>query len=436
VWHSITWNVHRVVGDTSCSGNPCLYYDQLIVDGTSYGPFTPQETTTSGDSPAFGIQFQIDQGATAGTSIEYLDQVNFTAGGSLVTNPTSLNIVSTTSPDNLPNPGAITLDIHCSWNENLGNDYYPVECGNTTVAINQAESPAHFANNGCDQHGYLQSPPNCLTTNLFTGPLVNELIIYPTAPIGGPTCTSAPCSTLPLLRLGNGYISAVSNDFSAANLIESIAPAGGYVLYSADHMGTLGSTSISVTSFTGTSGTLTFQAVNAFTAGNTITFGGFAGSNTGLNGQTVTVLSTGLSGSQFEATVSGVGYSSGRGQIVDPPPYILGGLTWQGGATAGSHAYNGGDVITPLDSNAPNCTYHALAAGNSSGSTEPTWVSGGLCITSNITDNTVTWVYDGMQNMRGDVFMVKTGITNVVIPPNNFLLLGSIYANRLFDGGY
>jgi hypothetical protein len=93
-------------------------------------------------------------------------------------------------------------------------------------------------------------------------------------------------------------------------------------------------------------------------------------------------------------------------------------------------------VITPLDSNAPNCTYHALAAGNSSGSTEPTWVSGGLCITSNITDNTVTWVYDGMQNMRGDVFMVKTGITNVVIPPNNFLLLGSIYANGLFDGGY
>ena len=352
------------------------------------------------------------------------------SGGSLVSSPSSINIVSTTSPDNLPNPGAIILDIHCSWNDNLGIDYYPVECGNTTVAIDMAQTPPHFANNGCDQHGYLQSPPNCLTTNPFTGPLVNELIIYPTAPLGGPVCTSAPCSVLPLLRLGNGYISAVSNDFSAANLIESISPNGAYVLYTTDHMCTLGATSVSITGFTGSSGTLTFTAVNAFSAGNSFALGGFSGANAGLNGQTVTVLSAGLSGTQFEATVTGSGYTGGNGKAINAPPYICGGPLWQS-----TNNYNAGDVMTPLTANTPNCTYHAQAAGTS-GSTQPTWVSSNLCITTPITDGTVTWIYDGMQNMRGDVFMVKTGIANVVIPPNNFLLLGSTYANRLFDGGY
>src|ERR1700677_2956458 len=352
------------------------------------------------------------------------------SGGSLVSSPSSINIVSTTSPDNLPNPGAIILDIHCSWNDNLGIDYYPVECGNTTVAIDMAQTPPHFANNGCDQHGYLQSPPNCLTTNPFTGPLVNELIIYPTAPLGGPVCTSAPCSVLPLLRLGNGYISAVSNDFSAANLIESISPNGAYVLYTTDHMCTLGATSVSITGFTGSSGTLTFTAVNAFSAGNSFALGGFSGANAGLNGQTVTVLSAGLSGTQFEATVTGSGYTGGNGKAINAPPYICGGPLWQS-----TNNYNAGDVMTPLTANTPNCTYHARAAGTS-GSTQPTWVSSNLCITTPITDGTVTCIYDGMQNMRGDVFMVKTGIATVVIPPNNFLLLGSTYANRLFDGGY
>lgn len=151
-------------------------------------------------------------------------------------------------------------------------------------------------------------------------------------------CSTSPCSTLPYLRLGNTYISAVSWDFSAANAIQSISPTGTFVLYTSDHLCTLG------------------------------------------NGANAT-------------------------------PWVCGGLNWQA-----SHSYNTTDVITPQTGNTPNCTYHEAGAGTSSG-TEPTWLSGGDCITSNITDNTVTWVYDGAQGtgapgsngMRSDVFYLETG---------------------------
>jgi parallel beta-helix repeat protein len=73
------------------------------------------------------------------------------------------------------------------------------------------------------------------------------------------------------------------------------------------------SSAVAVAGFTGTSGTLTFTALNNAVAGETIALAGFTSPNTGLNGQTVTVLSAGLTGLAFEATVTGSGYSSGAG---------------------------------------------------------------------------------------------------------------------------
>ena len=72
---------------------------------------------------------------------------------------------------------------------------------------------------------------------------------------------------------------------------------------------------ITISSFTGTSGTLTFtnSGTNLLTAGETVALSGFTGGNTGLNGQSVTVLSASLSTTVFEATVTGSGYSSGTG---------------------------------------------------------------------------------------------------------------------------
>ena len=87
-----------------------------------------------------------------------------------------------------------------------------------------------------------------------------------------------------------------------------------------------GECATAVNSFTGTSGTLTFAtatqgaACTAFTflSGNWVLLSGFGGSNTGLNGQTVQVLSGGLSSTSFEAVVSGSGYSSGSGTVSGP----------------------------------------------------------------------------------------------------------------------
>jgi hypothetical protein len=66
-----------------------------------------------------------------------------------------------------------------------------------------------------------------------------------------------------------------------------------------------------VTSFSGSSGTLTFQATNTLTSGAQCYLSGFTSPNGSLNGQIVTVSPTGLTSSQFEAPVVGSGYSSG-----------------------------------------------------------------------------------------------------------------------------
>jgi hypothetical protein len=88
---------------------------------------------------------------------------------------------------------------------------------------------------------------------------------------------------------------------------------GGFTLNSHTKLAGNCAAAVAITGFTGTSGTLTFSASNSFSAGNTIALHGFTSPNTGLNGQTVTILSTGLTGSVFEATVTGSGYSSGIG---------------------------------------------------------------------------------------------------------------------------
>jgi hypothetical protein len=71
--------------------------------------------------------------------------------------------------------------------------------------------------------------------------------------------------------------------------------------------------STTITSFSGASGTLTFQANNVFSGTPFVLLSGFTGGNTGLNGQLVQISATGLSSTQFEAAVTGSGYSSGAG---------------------------------------------------------------------------------------------------------------------------
>jgi hypothetical protein len=113
VWHLIEWQVHRVSGDTGCGGDPCMYYDQLTVDGVNYGPFTSEPATTSSDPDAFGIQFQIDARYNSTTAVEYLDEVNFTVSTSPSTNYT-LSVTAATGGTVADNLSRISCPSTCS----------------------------------------------------------------------------------------------------------------------------------------------------------------------------------------------------------------------------------------------------------------------------------------------------------------------------------
>lgn len=71
-----------------------------------------------------------------------------------------------------------------------------------------------------------------------------------------------------------------------------------------------------ISSGTVSGGVATFASTQGGQAGNIFTLQGFGGSYTGLNGQTVKVLSTGFSGSQFEANVTAANGSTGAGGFV------------------------------------------------------------------------------------------------------------------------
>jgi hypothetical protein len=78
-----------------------------------------------------------------------------------------------------------------------------------------------------------------------------------------------------------------------------------------------------ITSFSVTSGVATFTAANSYTAGTKVTLSGFSSSaGQSLNGLTVTVLATGLSGATFEGVVSApdVGTTTDTGTAVPLSP--------------------------------------------------------------------------------------------------------------------
>jgi hypothetical protein len=80
-WHTVTWNVHRVVGDGSCaSGNPCDYYDSLYVDGvnvTPAGGFPAEPSGPTAEADDAGTDTQIDMNSTGGTTSAYYDEMTF-----------------------------------------------------------------------------------------------------------------------------------------------------------------------------------------------------------------------------------------------------------------------------------------------------------------------------------------------------------------------
>jgi hypothetical protein len=83
---------------------------------------------------------------------------------------------------------------------------------------------------------------------------------------------------------------------------------------------------VTITSWAAAGGVVTFQAVNAFTAGEVVTLSKFAVS-TFFNGLTLDVLGTGLSGTQFQVSFSGTSGPSDSGIATPQYSYPISGIT-------------------------------------------------------------------------------------------------------------
>ena len=156
---------------------------------------------------------------------------------------------------------------------------------------------------------------------------------------------------------GTPPVSVRLNDQRGTGIIDQVASytpgggaCGGACGYLAIHVSSVGSPyTFAITSFTGASGTLTFTtAAQGLATGYSVPLSGFTGVNTGLNGQTVTVLSTGLNSTTFEAVVTGGGYSSGSGLGGDLPAISV--------AFRGQDIGLSGIVAVPVSSSAPSGT--------------------------------------------------------------------------------
>lgn len=84
-WYHLQWWVHRVEGDVSCDGYPCMHYDMLGVNGvyTQFESTEPAGPIPQGWGNDSGLNFQLDlSGAKKSATIsEYLQRVNFTELG-------------------------------------------------------------------------------------------------------------------------------------------------------------------------------------------------------------------------------------------------------------------------------------------------------------------------------------------------------------------
>jgi beta-glucanase (GH16 family) len=88
-WHHIIVRDHRVPGDASCSGQACLHYDSITLDGvtTNWNLSWPAGPLPVGWAGNTGLQFQIDIGSGGGLGSNgqpvdlYLDEIKFGAGG-------------------------------------------------------------------------------------------------------------------------------------------------------------------------------------------------------------------------------------------------------------------------------------------------------------------------------------------------------------------
>lgn len=153
-WHSFTLNTHRVIGDTSCTGgNPCEYYDSIVIDGTVHTGFTPQCSAPNSEPDNIGIQTQIDESSAGGTVTEFEDEMSLTlaTGGLCPSGASYINPVN-------PTGSLVTL-------ASLGvTSCFYVAANGSDANSGAAESSAWLHPPGCTNFtgSYIAAPGNAI----------------------------------------------------------------------------------------------------------------------------------------------------------------------------------------------------------------------------------------------------------------------------------
>jgi hypothetical protein len=277
----------------------------------------------------------------------------------------SFNVLSTTFLNGF-NPNASPLTPHETWQIDNPEDTMPI-LGATTSYGSSLTTANNMANNGCVIPGSGWSgTPNCGVANPFSGPGVDELLVWQTSTVPGSTSAAntcavtngttitgqngaPPCSSSSLGRIGPTYNSGISQYFDAQNTTIDWSQTGQYYSIVTDWLGTLGT------------------------------------------------------------------YPTGQSPII-------GGLAW-----AASNNYNANDVITPSSNNSLSCSF--TSSGGVSGSTQPTtWVTSGACSATVIesSGSGVVWTRIGSigeQNMRYDVFVGATGPSGLSVNTSGPVLI-------------
>ena len=371
----------HVSSDTCLSGSCCSVSGgcptRYNEDAPYFWTFASLQTFAMGTYTSGGLSGHECDGYNSlvhglGLGVEQAGFIALTSPNGLFA-PSILDTGGNDSPviANPPTTDALILDMHCSWSADNTSDTMPILVSTTTACLgnqngrlnNTCTPPNNKPNNGCvipadiASSSWPSAGPSCGTGNLFSGPLVNEVLIYQTNNNPGSSVSACvttngttnnyepgapPCTQDNVLRLGNSGISALNPGFNGQNATIDWSPDGLFYTVTTDWWCTLGAS-------------------------------------------------------------------------VLKQDTICGGVDWQQNT-----AYSVGDIITPLTGNNTFCTYTASGTPPLiSGSTEPTgWgkLTGGACpaqIPATGLDGNITWVRVGaigMQNARYDVLVGATSL--------------------------
>lgn len=141
-WYTISMTVHRVPGDTSCSGGvPAEHYDSITINGTTTSLGLSYCSETYGGSNDTGMQFDVSSSAAGGTLTAYVDEMSYfsyippssTSPYNVITSPIIPDVLTAPSLGGITGNNALVTDAMVA-----SNTIYRVTDGATQTGANSS----------------------------------------------------------------------------------------------------------------------------------------------------------------------------------------------------------------------------------------------------------------------------------------------------------